>query len=418
MKTHPTLVFAVAALSAALPHVLTAAAKPKPSEIAAAEATPSHVLFMGADFWVDQGKKEYRVKNVQGSRFVVDKNGKAERVPTEFNRLKIRIAQQLKLTTATARIDKLKGERAYTPQNDPAFLALKQQGMMAQVGMEMEDGAHMRMAEADRQLASTQAAAAAGGMGSPQAEAALPGRQKAFDAATQAYDVATSINRGELTDGSFHQSAALDELGRENYDAMSFELEVSSEKPLGEPYVVMLTRFREKDGKPGVSRNWIYAKSLDPIGTKPQKVRVLQGGFPLGFILEDFEVRLYDGGTEIATNVSPKRVPLTREEAFQYQLIEHLSQNKSATVPAEPVMAALPEDFASRLAAGQGQQVYWVEVSNEGLVTAVYADERYSKKVDDPYFVDAVRRVWFKPALEKGKPVQTRTALNVASLAL
>lgn len=240
--------------------------------------------------------------------------------------------------------------------------------------------------------------------------------QQDFERAQQRYDVAVSLNRSELTSGSFHESAALDELGQENFDAMDFALDLSSEKTLDQPYLVILTRFRERNAPPGVVRNWIFAKSLDPIGPKPQKVRFLQGGFPIGFILEEFEAHLYHEGTEIATNVSPKRVPLTQDEAFQYLLIEHIGKNKGATVPASPLMADLPSDLSARLAAGQGQQEFYVVVTKAGRVLEVYLDEEHTRKVDDAYFEQAVKGIRFKPALDKGKPVDAKASVNLTKL--
>ena len=148
---------------------------------------------------------------------------------------------------------------------------------------------------------------------------------------------------------------------------MEVTFEVSAEQPLASPYVVILAQYHELNAPPGTSRNWIYAKALEPIDSKPRKVRILQGGFPRGFELEKFQVHLYNRGQELATNVADKRVPLTRDEAFQYMLIDYVSSHKGASLPATPAMVKLPADFRTRLAGGQLAQIFFVKVSKDGL---------------------------------------------------
>ena len=72
----------------------------------------------------------------------------------------------------------------------------------------------------------------------------------------------------------------------------------------------------------------------------------------------------------------------------------------------------------ARLGAGEGQQVYYVTVSKDGLVSEVFEDEAYSKEVADAFFAAAVKRIWFKPALENGKPVESKTPVDVTKLLL
>ena len=206
------------------------------------------------------------------------------------------------------------------------------------------------------------------------------------------------------------------QLRKEEFDAIKVEFDVSSEKPLPNPYVVVIAQFRPRESAPGTAQNWIYAQSLDPIEPTSKKVEVLRGGFPLGYTLDKVEVHLYDRGREVATNVSPKRVPLTRDEAFEYIVIEHIAGNKGATLPPSPVMVALPAELWTRLAAGQGQQVYYVIVSKDVLVNEAFEDAEYTQKIQDPFFADVVKNIWFKPALEKGKPVEAKTHVDVTKL--
>src|ERR1035438_3233767 len=77
----------------------------------------------------------------------------------------------------------------------------------------------------------------------------------------------------------------------------------------------------------------------------PVAVHFYEEGFPPAFELQGFDVHLYNRGEEVATNVSPKRVELTRDEAFEYIKMEYISAHKGDTLAAVPVMGKLPADL-------------------------------------------------------------------------
>jgi hypothetical protein len=200
------------------------------------------------------------------------------------------------------------------------------------------------------------------------------------------------------------------------FDAMDLAFEVSSEKPLDDPYVMIVVQYRALDARPGQVGNWIYARALKPIGHEPLKVHVEQGGFPRGFELQGFQVHLYNQGEEIATNVAPKRMALTREEAFQYVVIDYVSHNKGASLPATPVMGKLPGDLRTRLTADQLSKPYFVKVSKDGMPVGTYIDKACSKEATDAYVQSVVREIRFKPALENGKAVDGVARLQFSEL--
>ena len=138
------------------------------------------------------------------------------------------------------------------------------------------------------------------------------------------------------------------ELAEGMFDAMEITFDLSSEKPVGDPYVVIVANYHEKDSKPGEVHNWIFAQALDAVGPDPRKVHIKQGGFPRGFELEKFQVHLYKAGRELASNVAEKRVPLTRDEAFDYLLLEYFHSHKGDTLRAEPLMGNVPMEVRMR----------------------------------------------------------------------
>jgi hypothetical protein len=204
----------------------------------------------------------------------------------------------------------------------------------------------------------------------------------------------------------------------DGFDAMEVAFEVSSGRRLNSPYVVTLTRFHPKGARPGFVQNLVYAKSLHPIDAHATKIHILEGGFPPGFEVQDFQLHLYERGDEVATNVSQKRVPLTSDEAFEYVKMEYVGAHANATLPAAPAMGNLPADLPAQLASGKYGATYYVRISREGLVEGAFLDADCSRRVEDPYLESVVKGIRFKPALDKGKPVGGVAPLKLSQLAM
>jgi hypothetical protein len=133
--------------------------------------------------------------------------------------------------------------------------------------------------------------------------------------------------------------------------------------------------------------------------------------------VEESQVRLYNNGQEIATNIAPRRVALDRDEAFEYMLIDHLSRHKGATLEATPAMGRLNEGTKSRLNIEQLKHVYFVKVSPEGRAVAAFRDPACSQPVDDTV-ADVIGNVRFYPALDKGKATEGVARLAFHQLAI
>jgi len=204
----------------------------------------------------------------------------------------------------------------------------------------------------------------------------------------------------------------------QGFDGVDVEFEISSPRPLHNPYVVTMTKFHPAGTKEGTVQNLVYAKSLDPIDSHPTRVHFVEGGFPFNFDLIDFQLHVYNQGKEIATNVSSKRVELTRDEAFEYVKMEYVGAHKGETLAAAPVMGKLPADLPARLADGKYGDTFYVKVSKDGLAEEPFLDAACTKRISDPYLESVVKGVRFKPALENGSPVNGVAALKLGQLAI
>jgi hypothetical protein len=379
---------------------------------APAPTAKPYTLFLGAEVSVERQKQYYRVKDVDLGAFLIAVKGEPVRVPMDRGRVNLKVDPALKLTEQSANIADLKAERAYTPARDPIRKFVREQpgiAGMAAVGKAMEAYDFALRQQAAGQLG----AAARTGFGNLPS---TPG-DSAVNQALQGIDrTLFTTNHSDMYNPGYFAGRAQEELAKQLFDAMDVRFTVSSERPLSHPYLLLITTFRPVDATPGAVQNWIYAQELPPVGPKPQKVHIQQGGFPEGFELKHCSVHLYNDGVEIATNVASKRVPLTRDEAFQYVVMEHLSSHKGANVAASLVLNQLPPDLRDRVVRGDYGGTYYVRVSRDGLGMGIFHDHACARPVDDGYLVNLVKDLRFRPALEKGKPVESIYPLSLAPL--
>ena len=366
----------------------------------------THTLFMEADFDVQSNKVFHRVRDVSGGSFVIKVNGEEVLVPMNQAPVEFRIQQSLKLTENSATIGDLKGERAYSPANDPVKKFVREQPGGASHLQSSQAAMGSTMAQRDLGIAKSS--------GSP-ANIVAQVQQQA-NSVSASYSSALSAEGSDFNNVGSYSAKLQEELAKKLFDAMDVTFEVASPQPLNSPYVVIVAQYRERDERPGIAHNWIYARTLEPIDSKPRKVRLLQGGLPPGFELLNFKLHLYDRGQELATNVADKRVPLTRDEAFLYLKIDYVSSHKEATLPPTAAMGKLPADLRSRLTSAQFAHTFFVKVSKDGLPGEVFLDEACAQKADDSYLLSVIRDIRFNPALDKGRAVDGVARLNFDSL--
>ncbi len=370
------------------------------------EAKP-FTLFMGADIAVEWNAKLYPVLYVTGSSFVIQAEGKLVKVPTDFGRSKFRIESALRLKETSAVVTDLKNERTYTLGNDPTVRF--QRGLADSQLLYADSQGALEQANSGFTFGDITSSAIIYAIitgpykNYPPSEKTLSNRRVA-----QAYRTRLAGDPGS----TFHESGSPLE-GEGMFDAVEVSFEVASPLTLKHPYVVMTARYRGSDDKPGMVHNWVYARELPVIGREARKVEFTQGGFPPGFTMEEFQFHLYNQGQEIATSVAPKRLELTRDEAFQYITVEYISSHAGETLPVGPAVGRLPAHFSTRVAEGQLQRTYFVKVTKDGVIRGLFADEACAQRIDDPYLDSVINELRFVPALDRGRPVDGVTAIKL-----
>ncbi len=390
---------------------------------AAQDAAKTHTLFMGADVSVGIDKQLYAVRDVSGSSWVVEVNGQTRVISTKNGPINLKVTPSLKLTEISANIADLKGIPAYSFENDPSTKLTKAMASAAdlnagyQAAVNQSQAALVQAQNLAQYTAATNnkdagAIAAAGGIPILMTPAGGALNSNLSTAAAAAELAQTSVSAGsdlELPSGHGFSGG---------FDAMEVSFGVSSQHRLNNPYVVTITRFQEKGGKPGMFKKLVYAKAVHPIESHPTTVHFYEEGFPPGFELQSFEMHLYDHGVEVATSVSSKRVELTRDEAFEYVKLEYVGAHKGDTLPAVPVMGRLPADLPARLAEGKYADTYYVRVSKDGVAGGPFLDAACTKGVRDPYLESVVKNILFKPALDNGRPVEGVAPVRLGQLTM
>lgn len=366
---------------------------------------PTHVLFMGADLSVQQGKKFHRVEDVDGSEFVIQIKGERKFIRTRLAANNVKIDHELKLAPLSVKLEDMQGGAGYTPGADPRHKFNARSG--AQGGAQAAyNWAETRLTESTDSFNLAR---------DPQMkknyEDIMVAEQRNTDLVGQ------QLGSDMMSIPNMAHGLAL-ELAEGNYDLVDVAFKLSSPVVLDDPYMVVLVDFQLRDAKPGQTSTLIHAQALDPIGPEPKYIRMREGGMPIGFKYLRHEVHIYNRGKEVATNESSKRVVLNRDEAREYLLIEHLGTNKGATVPGSAVSGSLSPETRARLAPDQLQRVCYVRVSREGNVLGVFVDESTSLPLPDDEVTAVLADAFFKPPLANGKPMEGVVRVRLADLAL
>jgi hypothetical protein len=371
--------------------------------VAGAQATPrEYTLFEGANIGVNLDKSVYPVRDVFGASWVIDINGQEKAVSAKAAPVDLKITPSLMLTEQSATIAGFKREPGYSFANDPAVRLTRGMSVAADVNAGYQAAANQASAVNPTAISASSPTSNAGGAADAQTAAANEMSAAQVSSANSGADASTALQEKNATS--------------EGYDAMNIEFEVSSPKPLADPYIVTMIKFHPRNSGPGIVQSMVYAKALNPIDEHPAKIKFAQEGFPFDYEVIDFQLHLYNHGIEVATNISPKRQEMTPEQAFEYVKTTYITAHRTSTLPASPVMGELPPDLSSQLATGKYNEPIYVKVSKDGLADEAFSDAACTDKIADPYLETVVRCIRFKPALEQGKPVDGVATLNLSRL--
>ena len=365
----------------------------------------THVLFVGADIALEQGKTFQPVEDVTGTTLVIKPEGKRVDVPMEQNP-NLRVTETLKIARTNVAVNYLTSQPAYTPMADP----MRKYIDAMQVADAQADAADVARANAMRVQMFTSVETT-----TPSGETVInPAIAAARDAEVRS--LGQSAESAGLKQTEFMSLAAESTIAKDGFDALRVSFDLVPEKDLANPYYALIAQVRDPGSKPGHVRRWVYVKSLGRMQAgAAETVRVFQGGFPPGFVIESTEVHVYDNGQELATNLARKRVPLTDDEAFQFVVIDYIGLHKGATATAKLAVAQLDPAQLERLAQRVTSTCY-LRVNKLGRVADVFADSAQKHKLADTELAAWLSDLRFYPALEKGVPIDVLVPLEPGKL--
>jgi hypothetical protein len=386
----------------------------------AADATPPpaaakpFTLYMGADVELQKDAQFHRVRDVVDRSFVITPKNQRVLVPmTGRDQISFKVAKSLKLSDKVVQVSDLKADRGYTPGADP-FRKFAEQAAFMTAAEDNLNASATRLAEAATSLSQAQGNAASNpGMPNSVGVATV----EVNNASNQMQTSGSAMN-SEFNNIGAHSDRLAGDMAAEAYDAVEVSMKITSDKPLTHPYLVVLAQYHLKGDKPGFVRSWVYATELDAINEVPRIVRFKQGGFPPGFELVKYEVHFYNQGQEVANSSVDKNVALTRDEAHEYIVIDHLATHKGDTLPPALALGAKSGDFRARYGADQLQRTIYVKVNKDGLPQGLYGNQACTEKIDDAFMESVVSYTRFKPALQAGKPVDGVAGVRLGELAL
>lgn len=357
-----------------------------------------YILYLGADLSVERSGTLYPVQNVKGKSFVIEMNGKEVRVPMGGDTA---LKESLKLTNASVSIANLNYRQTYTPANDPD-LDLQGSAMMNQAVLDTGTQAPSNSASG----ATLRNGSGVGPNQSMSSQSAANNGVGASALASLGQKIASGSNGFDSSRSNGPAEGA--------FDAIDLSFDISADHTLTDPYMIVIVRYHDPSGKLDSEFNWIHAGRLDPITRNVQKIRFTGAGFSPGYKIESVQVHIYDRGGEVATNVSPKRMELTRSQAFLYLTFDYVGSHKGSTLPAAPAWQTLGNDIWTRVPNSLLGQTLYVKVSKDGTPGEAFLDADCTQKIQDPGLGSALQEIHFNPALINGTAVPGVAAVKFA----
>jgi hypothetical protein len=324
----------------------------------------------------------------------VKESGKSFGVPLDYKRKQLVVSRTQIVTDRAVAVTNFKHEPAYTPANDPA----RKGSEAIQTAIAMTDNTRMMEEKVIHE----------------------PEKVTVFDWKTMQPKVVDSPLRPQMErqlqmaqssiSGPLGVGGQAEKMAEEKaaalFDALEVQFELSSPTPIKNAYVVVMANYHTTD-HPKDSEMWLAAKAVGAIDSNRHQVWLREGGLPPGYVLENVHLHVYEHGTEIATDLSENRAALTRDEAHEYLMIEHLSAHKTDTVSARIVLIRLPADWATHPRDPSFLKTFFVKVDKTGHAVDAFEDETCETKVSHAYYDAVLRDQLFLPALERGQPVES-----------
>lgn len=383
------------------------AAEPRPvrtiESVSLAEMR-SEVLFLGSTLTVrDEAGAWRRVNGAVGRMFAEEVPGQgALRLETMEGGFEFTHERTLKLAGGQVRVTNLVSEPTYSAARDPGRRWLQGQAaavsgtMDAERAASLRAGAEVAMGRALNSVATNQTMDAGQ---KEQSMREIEGRAAvliAGDSSTPNLEVGDDVEvDGEETNLVRRREQ---EAVARGFDALELSFELAPAQALVQPGVLVFTEFLV----PGEVKRFrrVFAEALPAMKAgERRKIRIKRDGYPVGFYELTVATSFFDRGLELAADDAERRTALTKAEAQQFAVLDHLSKHRDAQEAGEARLVRELVDSTQRQTWHKIGRPCYVAVDATGQVTALFADAMRSEPIHDPALRTLVEQMVFVPSV-------------------
>lgn len=182
--------------------------------------------------------------------------------------------------------------------------------------------------------------------------------------------------------------------------------DASSPEPVANTYALGVVTLGTTEG---VSET-LFFQYIGRLDSRPRPVRAHQDGLPTGCEVQRIDIHLFTNGEELPTNLSKKRFNITRDEAQDYLIVNHVASHRFESLPPAPVWSLAPAALrASDNGAGLDFKLT-ADIDERGNVVRIRRDGM----VVPEQVIALAYELPFVPALSDGEPVRGVANFNLA----
>jgi hypothetical protein len=136
---------------------------------------------------------------------------------------------------------------------------------------------------------------------------------------------------------------------------------------------------------------------------------------PPEFTVDTYNVFVYSGSEELATNVSPNRAEVSEDEALQFLILRHMQRNKGASLEPQIARELRPNWPRAELAPDWENTKVTLHITSDGKVDETGVARTIGSALNAE-LAAAVQKMLFLPALTAGKPVSSSRTFALGEL--
>lgn len=187
--------------------------------------------------------------------------------------------------------------------------------------------------------------------------------------------------------------------------ALRVRARISAPVTVTDAYVVGLVRIRTDDHG---YNDILFLRDIPRIGPTPLNLEMTRSGLPEKFEVISVDLHLFREGHELATNLSEKQLPLTKEEALQYLAVDRMAQHRGETLPPAPAWELAPDALLAAVNPDAFDYAITAQIDATGRLVTFDAPA-----ITPEHIRSIVSDLAFVPALDQGTEAAGTVSFNL-----